>query len=470
VKTGGLADVIAALGAALTELGHDVRLLLPGYPAVLAATAPARRVIALGAPGGYPDARLLETSSPAGFPMWVLDCPSLYAREGNPYLDPSGRDWEDNAIRFGLLSCVAARIASDAALAGWRCDVLHCHDWQAGLAPAYLRWGAGRRTPSVMTVHNLAYQGVFPSSTLPRVGLPPESFTIDGVEYYGSLSFLKAGLVYADRIGTVSPSYAREIQEEALGFGLHGLVSARSGVLDGILNGVDTHAWNPADDSALAARYDAGCLDAKAENTRALRRRLGLAGREAAPLLGVVSRLVHQKGLDLVAELADRIVSLPAQLVVLGTGDQAIERAFEAAAARHPGDVARTTGFDEALSHLIEAGADIFLMPSRFEPCGLNQMYSQRYGTPPVVRRTGGLADSVVDANPSTLADGSASGFVFDEATPQALFAAIERAVMLWRDRPVWRAVQRNGMARDFSWSASARRYVEAYEKAIGAR
>lgn len=463
-KTGGLADVAAALPVALRDLDVDVRVLLPGYAPVLSAITEVQPLAALPALGVFPACKLLAAQGPDGQPLIVLACPELYEREGGPYLDATGKDWPDNAVRFGLFSYVAALLSADSSPNEWHPDVLQCNDWQSGLAPAYLRFGGRPHAPSLMTVHNLAYQGIFPPIFVPRLGLPSQSLHIDGLEYHGNMSFLKAGLFYADRINTVSPTYAREIQSEPLGFGLHGLLAGRSDVLDGILNGIDERAWNPARDPALHTNYDAERLPDKARNKAELRRRFGLRQNPELPLLGIVSRLIPQKGIDLVVACAERLVAMPAQIIVLGTGDADIERDLTAIARDHAGTVAFMRGFDESLSHLIEAGADIFLMPSRFEPCGLNQMYSQRYGTPPVVRRTGGLADSVVDCTPATLAIDSATGFVFDSPTAAAFLAAVTRAVQTWRQPDVWRQVQRNGMTRNFSWKASARRYLDLYQ------
>jgi len=462
-KTGGLADVAAALPMALRELDVDVQVLLPGYAPVLSAITQVQPLAELPALGVFPACKLLAAQAPDGQPLIVLACPELYEREGGPYLDAAGKDWPDNAVRFGLFSYVAALLSADSSPSEWRADVLQCNDWQSGLAPAYLRFGGRPHAPTLMTVHNLAYQGIFAPSFVPRLGLPSHSLHIDGLEYYGNMSFLKAGLFYADRINTVSPTYAREIQSEPLGFGLHGLLAGRNDVLDGILNGIDAIAWDPATDPALHANYDADRLPDKARNKTELRRRFGLRQKPELPLLGIVSRLIPQKGIDLVVACAERLVGLPAQIIILGTGDADIELELAAIARDHAGTVAFVRGFDESLSHLIEAGADIFLMPSRFEPCGLNQMYSQRYGTPPVVRRTGGLADSVVDCTPATIAIDSATGFVFDSPTATAFLAAVTRAVHTWRQPELWRRVQRNGMARNFSWQASARRYLDLY-------
>ena len=338
-----------------------------------------------------------------------------------------------------------------------------CTVWETAFAAISRGNGAGARAATLQTVHNLAFQGIFEPQLVAALGLPAESFTPEGAEYYGKLSFLKSGLQCADAITTVSPSYAIEIQSEALGFGLQGLLSARRDHLYGILNGIDTALWNPATDRAIARRYDAGSLAGKGVNKSALQQRLGLAASSAVPLFAVVSRLTTQKGLDWLLEIAPQVLALPAQLAILGSGEPQLELGFRALARSHPGQVSTIIGFDESLAHLIEAGADAFLMPSRFEPCGMNQMYSQRYGTPPIARATGGLADTVVDCNPATLADGSASGFVYHEASAPALLATLRRAANTWRDKDGWTVLQQNGMARDFGWQASARRYAAIY-------
>jgi starch synthase len=463
VKTGGLADVSAALPAALEGLGHDVRVLLPAYPSVLEAAAYRRPFVEIPATAHFPACTVHQSPLPSGVPAWLIQCPELFERDGGPYQDRDGRDWDDNAQRFGKLARVAALLAGDANPLDWRPDVLHCNDWQTGLAPAYLHFAGGARAATVMTIHNLAFQGLFPPEEVARLGLPPESYAIEGVEFWGSLSFLKAGLQYADAITTVSPTYAREIQREPLGFGLQGLLAARSGVLHGIANGIDVAEWDPSTDRLIAQRYDADRLTSKAFNKEALQERLGLPPEARVPLVGMVSRLTQQKGIDLVVEVAREIVGLPAQLVVLGSGERELESALADVAKARAQRVAVRLGYDEALAHLIEAGADMFLMPSRFEPCGLNQMYSQRYGTPPVARATGGLADTIVDATPETLADGTATGFLFVEESPVALLAAIERALELYREPKQWRQLQRTGMAMDFSWGAAARQYAEVY-------
>lgn len=466
-KTGGLGDVSAGLPEALSTLDLDLRLLLPAYPSVRAAAKGARRVANLHAEFGLPAATLLRARLPSGVPVLIVDCPSLYARKGGPYLDVDGKDYADNALRFGLLSRVAARLASDDSPLSWRADILHCNDWHTALAPAYLEHGLPAPAPSLVAVHNLAFQGLFDLATAEALGLPPESLKPDGAEFWGKLSFLKAGLFYADRIATVSPTYAREIRSKAFGCGLEGLLDARADRLTGILNGIDTRVWDPGTDVALRRNYGPDSLDDKAGNRVALQAEMGLAADEGALLLGMISRLTDQKGVDLVLEALPALLDRPVQLVVLGAGESRFEQALRDAAANAPDRVAVVVGFDEVLAHQIEAGADAFLMPSRFEPCGLNQMYSQRYGTPPVVRATGGLADSVVAYG---MAGGEATGFAFAEATPAALVEAVDRALAAFADRGVWRTICRNGMARDFSWGASARAYREVYQAMLAAR
>lgn len=467
VKAGGLGDVAQALPAALARDGVDVRVLVPAYPALKAVFPQAAPAAAFApAAGELADAQL-RLADEAPVPLYLLACDAYYDRPGGPYQSPENQDWADNHLRFGLL----ARIASLAATRGfgaWQPDLIHCNDWQSGLAPAYLAGESGAHAASVMTVHNLAYQGLFERAQLNALGLPSELHATEALALWDRISFLKAGLLYADGLTTVSPTYAREIQTPDLGFGLEGLLRERNDVLTGILNGIDTDTWNPAHDPFLAERYDASRLDAKKANARALRDELGLAARDDAPLIGMVARLVEQKGADLVAAIAPALVHHGAQLAVLGQGESRFEQALSALATAQRGAIAVRLGFDEGLAHRIEAGADLFLMPSRFEPCGLNQLYSMRYGTPPVVRRTGGLADSVRD--PDEAPAGEATGFVFDAPEPAALLGAIRRALAAWRDPETWRRLQTNGMRADFSWDASARAYLEVYRRAIAAR
>ena len=467
VKTGGLGDVAAALPAALRMQGVDVRVLVPAYPALLRAFPDARPVARPHWLGGLlPTCSLRETTASDGTPLLLLDFPPYFEREGNPYLAPEGKDWHDNHLRFGLLSRVAAWLASEASALEWRPDVVHCNDWQTGLVPAYLRYLPGGTAKTLMTVHNLAFQGLFDHASLFELGLPDAAWHLEGVEYFGHLSFLKAGLRLADAITTVSPTYAKEISTDEQGMGMAGLLRVRAEAVSGILNGIDD-AWNPATDAHLSepfVNFDLKWPEAKAANKRALQAQCGLVQDDEVPLFGVVSRLTHQKGLDLLADIADAVLALPAQLVVLGSGERALETTFRVLAQRHPGRCSVRIGFDEALAHRIEAGADAFLMPSRFEPCGLNQMYSLRYGTPPVVRATGGLADTVVDA-----ADAEhGNGFVFAEPTAAALQATIRRAIEAFADKPRWRRLQKNGMSGDYSWTAPARRYAELYAGLLG--
>lgn len=475
VKTGGLGEVAADLPEALRALGHDARVLMPAYPAVRQQAGRTRELAELPAEGVFPAAELRGATLPNGVPALLLDCPGLFERAGGPYLDAQGRDHADNALRFAALSRAAAWLSSDRSpLPGWQADVLHANDWHTGLAPSLLRW---QRLPgaaaSVMTVHNLAFQGCFDLALARDFGLPPEALQPEGVEYWGQLSFMKAGLHDADLLSTVSPGYAREIQGEALGFGLDGLLRARRDRLRGILNGVDARQWHSAHDPHLAQPYDRDSLDRKRANKAALQAQTGLAVDEGAMLLGMVTRLTEQKGIDLVLDSLDSLLAHDAslQLVLLGSGDVTLELAAVAAAGRHAQRVAVQIGYDERLAHRIEAGADAFLMPSRFEPCGLNQMYSQAYGTPPIVRATGGLADSVVDASEAALADGTATGFHFGPAEPAALITAVQRAVRLYRDDPAgWQGLQRAGMAQDFSWQRRAEQYVAMYREAMAIR
>lgn len=464
VKTGGLGDVISALPPALAQEGVDVRLCLPGFPAFLDAL-PSRDAIRLVTPFAAERVRIgLATLPGSQLEAYLIDHPVFYDRPGGPYSPLGGGEWPDNHRRFALLGWVAAALGAGADPA-WHPDVVHSHDWHAGLAPAYL---TARAAPaaSVFTVHNLAYSGSFPSGTFPELSLPDHFFRIDGVEFYGRVSLLKAGIAYADRVTTVSPTYAREIQTKPFGHGFDGLLRYRNEALSGILNGIDAEIWNPAIDPVLPRPYgiddaEAGKLAAKA----AIRRQFGLVEDSTAPLFGIVSRLTWQKGLDLPLGAISELISLGGQLVLLGTGDRDLERGFAAVAAAHPGHVGVRLGYDESLSHLVVAGADVLLVPSRFEPCGLTQLYALRYGTLPLVRRTGGLADTVVDANETNLGNGSATGFVFDEADAPSLTAALRKVVTLYAEPLRWRNMVRRAMTQNFGWSASARQYLSLYRE-----
>lgn len=461
VKTGGLGDVCGALPAALRAMGTDARVLIPGYPSVLACVGPER--LTLSGVGPFGDIRLAIGALPHGVPLIAIDAPELYVREGGPYVDTDGQEFKDNGRRFALLGCVAAHLARRG-LDGWRPEVVHAHDWQAGLAPAYLKCSGPRHVPCVATIHNLAYQGVFAPELVTEVGLPAAAYDMHGVEFYGRFSFLKAALYYADAITTVSPTYAWEIQRPLGGMGLEGLLSSRAGSLHGIVNGIDEEAWDPATDPLLPASYGPSNLTGKSASRAELQRRLGLDVRPDGPLFGTVARFTWQKGLDLVAEVLPQLLARGVQVAIVGSGEHAEEARWRGLAAAYPGKVGVFVGFDERMAHLVEAGSDVFLMPSRFEPCGMNQMYSQRYGTPPIVRRTGGLADTVTDARPDTLARGTATGFVFDAPTAGDLMEACDRALAAFADRPTWDRLTAAGMRRDFSWRESARRYITVYD------
>ena len=468
VKTGGLADVASALPVALANLGADSRIVVPGYSRVLAAGGQLETVWTdSNLFRGGPAALRLGTVPGIGVPVYVLDCPGHFDRPGTPYLAPDGHDWPDNHLRFAGLCWVAARIALGDA-GPWVPEVVHCHDWQAGLVPAYVAHAPGPRPATVQTVHNMAYQGVFDRHLFGVLGLPRSSLSVDGLEFYGRIGYLKAGLFYADRITTVSRTYAKEIQTPEQGFGLQGLLRTRAADLIGIVNGIDERVWDPARDPHLPRPY--GIRDAregKAAASAALRERMGLPPGEGGPLFAVVSRLSWHKGLDLMLEVVDILSDRGAQLVVLGTGEPALERAFLLAADARPDHLAVRLGYDEQLSHLIQGGADVIAVPSRTEPCGLTQLYGLRYGTLPMVRRTGGLADTVVNAEPDNIATGRATGFVFDDATPEAVAGTIDWVCDVHSDREAWRALQRTAMSRDVGWSSPAREYLALYRELV---
>jgi starch synthase len=459
-KTGGLADVLGALPPALQRLGWSATVALPRYRGVTAGTLTDTFPVTVG--GFSRDAAFYEAPL-GGATALLVDCPELYDRAGIYGADTT--DYADSPRRFAFL----ARAALEYAARHGAPSIVHAHDWQAGLVPVYLKTIYARHpvlggTPSVFTIHNLAYQGVYESDWLPRLDLGWDQFTIDRLEFFSRISLLKGGIVDAGMITTVSPRYAQEIQTPAFGFGFDGILRARAASLVGILNGIDAEEWNPARDRFLPAPYSAGDLAGKRDAKAALLGRYGMPADEAAlarPLIGMVSRMVDQKGFDLIAATLEELTALDAAFVVLGTGEPRYQDLWREAAARHPDRIGARIGFDESLAHLIEAGADIFLMPSKFEPCGLNQMYSMRYGTVPVVNGVGGLADTVVDEE---------SGFVMADYSPPALLEALRRAVTVFRDRVKWQALQAAGMRQDFSWDRSAREYVRIYERAVASR
>ena len=465
VKTGGLADVAGALPGAVAAHGVEMTTLLPGYPSVLRTMPRARAVHAWDSLLGTP-ARLLS-SRIGGCPLLVLDAPELYTREGTPYGDPAGLDWGDNWRRFAALGRAAADIAGGAMVKRGKpqgFDLVHANDWQGAMAPAYLHFApfGDSRVPSIITIHNMAFQGWFDRAVFARMELPPAAWTMHGVEYHGGVGMLKAGIACADAVTTVSPTYAREICTGTFGMGLEGLIVARGDAVSGILNGIDTAVWNPTADPALAANYTARTLEKRGANKRALEAELGLDQHDG-PLFVVVSRLTWQKGMDVMPEVLDHLVGLGGRLALLGAGDAGIEQALFEGASRHPGRVAIRLGYDEALSHRMQGGGDAILVPSRFEPCGLTQLYGLAYGCIPVVSRTGGLADTVIDANPAALAAGCATGIQHDGVGYDALCAALSRAAELYRHPETWQRLQKNGMKCDFSWKASGKAYADLY-------
>jgi len=468
VKTGGLGDVLGALPQALLAQGANVRLLLPGLPAFVEALLHPKRVLDLSPVFGAARVRLLRGKLPySHVDTYVVDAPYLYRREGGPYHASDGREWPDNLQRFGLLGWAAAHLAAGELDTAWIPHVVHAHDWHAAMACAYMAQHPATSAASVFTIHNLAYQGLFPNGDFHLLGLPSKLMTATGLEFHQNVSFMKAGLKFAKRVTTVSPTYAREIATSEFGCGLDGVIRGRGADVSGILNGIDRTVWDPALDSALATRYSADLPDGKRACKTALQSEFGLEARADAPLLAIVSRLSSQKGFDLVLGALPALVHGGAQLVVQGTGDAALEAALRNAAAEHAGRLGVRIGYDEASAHRIIAGADVILVPSRFEPCGLTQLYGLRYGTLPLVRRVGGLADTVVDADDEALEDDVATGFVFDAATPSALEHALVRVHALYREPAQWQRVMQRAMAQRFSWDAAAQAYMALYRQAI---
>ncbi len=463
IKTGGLGDVSGALPAALQALGEDVRLLLPAYRPLRQQLE--HRVAARFTIEGYgEEIALLEARMPeSGVPLYLVDAPALFDRDHGPYGDDSG-DWADNAERFAAFCRAAVAIAMGRAGINWRPELVHCNDWPSGLVPALLSREKSP-PPSLFTIHNLAYQGRFPGESFTRLGLPSPLWTLHGLEFHGMLSFIKGGVAFADAVSTVSPNYASEIQRPEHGHGLDGLLRHRAAELHGILNGIDTEEWDPRRDPLIRHHYHAERMGGKGKNKAALQHDLGLEPTAKTPLLGLVSRLVEQKGIDLLVPVLEPLLATGrVQLALLGSGERPLETTLEALARRHPGSAAVMIGYDEGLAHRIEAGADIFLMPSRFEPCGLNQLYSLRYGTVPVAHRVGGLADTVRDFTDTALVSGEATGFLFEHADPEGLNWALQRALALYQRPRKWRQLQKNGMALDFSWARSAARYRALYQ------
>lgn len=467
VKTGGLGDVSHSLPIALHEQGADLRVIVPGYSAVMASISDSTPLCDIQGFMIPDNTRLLETHLPdSKIKLWVVDCPAFFQREGGPYQDSMKQEWPDNAHRFAAFCRAIVEVALGNTDIGWQPDVVHANDWQTGLVPALLAL-AEARPASVFTIHNLAYQGNFPKSVFDELMLPQEWWNIDAVEFYHKMSFLKAGVVFADKVTTVSPTYAKEVLTADYGFGMDGLLSHYQDKLSGILNGVDYNTWNPEHDSLITFNYSAGSLDDKIKNKLDLQRKLGLKLTKGTPLFGMVSRLVSQKGIDCVLRAIQETLDQKSQWVILGSGEEEFEQGLKALAAQHPEKIAVTIGYDEALAHKIEAACDVFVMPSRYEPCGLNQFYSLRYGTLPLVRATGGLADSVVNIDDESIADGSATGFVFSDPNAESLIAKIEEAIAFYRKKKKWRATQLTAMAQDYSWRSSAVAYLKLYGKAL---
>jgi starch synthase len=466
IKTGGLADVAGSLPHALSKTGHDVRVVLPAYHDVMSKLKHPPKVLVETRIDQYV-VRISQTTLPGTrVTVWLIDCPELFDRPGNPYHDDSGQPWPDNAQRFALFCRIIVSIAMNQCGLQWQPHVVHCNDWQTGLVPALLSTDS-KRPATVFTIHNLAYQGVFDRSTFETLKLPEWLWHYERLEYHDQFSFIKGGLVFADHVNTVSPNYAREIQTPAFGHGMEGLLQHRAERLSGIINGIDTTTWNPGTDELLAQKFNRQHLKDKQVNKAALQAHYHLPQNNAVMLLALVSRLAEQKGIDLLIAILPELLKRPVQLVILGSGNKNYEQLLQSLAHKWPEHIGVALGYDESLAHLIEGGADVFLMPSRFEPCGLNQMYSQHYGTLPIVSPVGGLLDTVVDTNDTTRAAHTATGFVMPSVDEDGLLATIERAIALYQDQIAWQDVMKSAMQQDFSWVKSADAYSRLYALAI---
>lgn len=469
IKTGGLADVSGSLPKALCELGNDVRIVLPAYPEVLECAVGLTPVAELSLIGATEPVEILSGRlSGSSVGLYLVNSPAHFRRRGNPYVRDDGSDWPDNAERFALFARAIVALSLGQADSEWKPDLVHCNDWQTGLVPALLSLHEARPA-TLFSIHNLSYQGLFPAETFATLKLPDSLWSIDGLEFHNMLSFIKGGIAYADQVTTVSPTYAQEICSSAFGCGLEGLLQYRSDSLTGILNGMDGDTWNPATDGFIEKTYNIHHLQYKLTNKLAMQRENGLPQGAQPLLLGYIGRLVEQKGTDLILDTIDSLFEHPVQLVVLGSGDSTLEKRLQDAVQHYPDQLSVHIGYDEQLAHRIEAGADCLLMPSRYEPCGLNQLYSLAYGTVPIVHRTGGLADTVVDLTETTARDYTATGFSFDDATPEAVLETCVRALSYFQaSRIDWWKLVITGMKKDFSWPASAAQYLELYRRMCG--
>jgi starch synthase len=468
IKTGGLADVAGSLPRAVLNQRQDIRLVIPAYRVVLQQADNLQLAAHLELAGVSDPVRILSGRLPgSNVRLYLVDSPHHFDRAGNPYTRDDGTEWPDNAERFTVFCRAIHTIATNASGFDWQPDIVHCNDWQTGLVPAMLKESMAAPA-SIFTIHNLAYQGLFDYKTFKGLELPTHWWSMEAMEFHDRFSFIKGGLIFADWLTTVSPTYAREIRTPEFGYGLEGLLKHRKDTLTGILNGVDYAVWNPGKDLNIPVQYNRRSLFHKTENKRALQEEVGLPVDVTVPLFAIISRLVEQKGIDLVLQILPKLMQRGAQLVVLGSGDSILEAGLRSAARQNPQQIGLHIGYNEALAHRIEAGADIFLMPSRFEPCGLNQIYSQRYGTVPIVRSTGGLADTVVDTTTESLAGKTATGFSFREAAPGALWSAVQRALACHAQPEQWQQLMMTGMQQDFSWKQSAMHYIELYEQIQG--
>ncbi|MGN7612349.1 glycogen synthase GlgA [Magnetococcales bacterium HHB-1] len=461
-KTGGLADVTGAIPSALRNHKIDARLIHPGYPEALDRLDSPGNPISLGDPFGVGETRLVPGLLPdSNVPTWLVDCPALFRRAGSLYADHEGNDWPDNALRYALFCWAAVWLTETGPALGWQPDLIHAHDWQTGLIPTYLHWRQNHNHPVIFTVHNIGYAGLCPANQLKQLRLPKEAYSIEGVEFYNQISFLKAGIYYSHTITTVSPTYAEEIQTSDFGHGLHGLLNSRQERLFGILNGANYQQWNPETDPHIVKNYSVdNYIQGKAGNKAELQRRFNLPDNPNTPLLAVVSRLADQKGIDLLLPIINELVNLDCQLVILGTGDEALQVSLQHYAKLHPKHIAVFIQFDEGLAHQMQAGADFFLMPSRYEPCGLTQMYALRYGTLPVVRKTGGLADTITPFDQE-----GGNGFLFAHANPYEFLASILLALEIYRHHPdAWNSLREQAMRQNFSWNSAAKKYQQVYQ------